>query len=108
MNLATLAAGMFMLTVLPSLAHADCAEHARQLGYQCGHGAGFVARFAPDGASVTVVLPDQTEITLPAQPVGSGFRYADAMHELRGKGGEALWTIGRRVPVRCVAPDAGR
>ncbi len=69
--------------------------------YACASGEGLVAEFAVDRASVRVVPVNGTAIVLPIQPSGSGFRYADARHEFRGKGAEAMWTIGRRAPLRC-------
>lgn len=53
----------------------------------------------------TVVTPDGTVITLPQQPSASGFWYSTGRHELRGKGNEITWTIGRRVPVTCQLRD---
>ena len=42
-------------------------------------------------------------LLLPQAPAGSGFLYETPRHSLRGKGTEAMWTVGRKVPVRCVA-----
>lgn len=69
--------------------------------YACSGGEGLAVEFSVDRASVRVVPVNGTAIVLPSQPAGSGFRYADARHALRGKGAEATWTIGRRAPLRC-------
>jgi membrane-bound inhibitor of C-type lysozyme len=71
--------------------------------YACAGGEGLVVEFAVDRTSVRIVPVNGTAIVLPIQPSGSGFRYADARHELRGKGAEAMWVVGRRAPLRCRA-----
>lgn len=50
---------------------------------------------------VSITLPDGGVIDLPIAVSGSGFRYATAKHELRGKGHDATWTVGRRMPIEC-------
>ena len=74
--------------------------HAR---YVCRDGTQFSVRFADGAAGVT--LSDGTKLSLPQQMSGSGFRYSSARFELRGKGRDALWTVGRRVPVECRAVE---
>jgi membrane-bound inhibitor of C-type lysozyme len=55
-----------------------------------------------DPAKPAIVRPPGgAEITLPPQPSGSGFRYADETHELLGKGREVTWTEGSAPPVVC-------
>lgn len=67
--------------------------------YICDDGSTLVVRFEPELARVS--LPGGDEVVLPQQQAGSGIWYAGPRHELRGKGGEATWTMGRRVPVVC-------
>ncbi|MBN8410943.1 MliC family protein [Halomonas denitrificans] len=65
-----------------------------------------------DGSQFTIVFdsPDSAEVRmhgdrypLERQPVASGMSYAseNGQHVFRGKGNEATWTIGRRMPVNC-------
>lgn len=67
--------------------------------YSCEDGLTLRVRFARDGAHVT--LPSGEQLLLPQQPAGSGTSYATPRHELRGKGEDATWTVGRRVPIGC-------
>ncbi|MEX6725850.1 MliC family protein [Parapedomonas caeni] len=60
-----------------------------------------VVAFKDEHAEVT--LPDGTRLTLPQQRAASGFWYATPRHELRGKGQEATWTVGRAAPLACRA-----
>jgi membrane-bound inhibitor of C-type lysozyme len=65
-----------------------------------------VAFLTAAGAEQAVVRPSNgPAVTLPVQISGSGFRYADAAHELRGKGREVTWTEGRANPIVCTASD---
>ncbi|MGU3468475.1 MliC family protein [Methylobacterium sp. C33D] len=62
----------------------------------------FVNAAGPDRA---VVRPaNGAAVTLPVQISGSGYRYADATHELRGKGRSVTWTDGAAKPVTCTDP----
>ncbi|SFL32719.1 MliC family protein [Methylobacterium pseudosasicola] len=45
--------------------------------------------------------PSGPSVTLPIKPSGSGFRYADETHELRGKGQEVIWTDASKRPIVC-------
>ncbi|UFN50568.1 MliC family protein [Roseomonas sp. OT10] len=71
--------------------------------YACEGGLRFTATFRPSRSDVEIALPGAAPITLPQQVSGSGIRYADAVHELRGKGGDATWTVGRQAPLACRA-----
>ncbi len=50
-----------------------------------------------------VTLADGTLITLPAQIVASGFMYSNGKYSLRGKGNEAMWSVGRMLAEQCLA-----
>lgn len=70
--------------------------------FACGDGLRLTAVFRPSRSEVEIRLPNAAPIVLPQQPSGSGIRYADARHELRGKGRDATWTDGQ-VSVSCRA-----
>ncbi|MGU3538784.1 MliC family protein [Methylobacterium sp. A54F] len=53
------------------------------------------------GKPAIVRPPGGAAVTLPEQLSGSGFRYADDTHELRGKGQEVTWTDAAQPPVVC-------
>ncbi|MDH3032579.1 MliC family protein [Methylobacterium fujisawaense] len=54
------------------------------------------------GPEQAIVRPgDGGAVTLPVQLSGSGFRYTDATHELRGKGRSVTWTDGSGKPITC-------
>jgi membrane-bound inhibitor of C-type lysozyme len=74
--------------------------HAR---YVCEDGTRFLVRFVDQTAVVT--LADGTKVTLPQQLSGSGFWYSSGRFELRGKGRDATWTVGRKMPVNCSAVE---
>lgn len=59
----------------------------------------------PTKAAV-VQTPDGSQLSLPAQESGSGYRYADETHELRGKGREVTWKDGAKPPVVCTEETA--
>lgn len=68
--------------------------------YSCDEGRMTLrVRFTHDAAYVT--LPSGEEVVLPQQPAASGMAYGTPQNELRGKGDEATWTTGRRVPIAC-------
>ncbi len=41
--------------------------------------------------------------TLPAEEVASGFEYSNGRYSLRGKGNEAIWTVGKMTAEQCIA-----
>ena len=67
--------------------------------YACENGSALNVRFVPEGAYVSAA--DGPEVLLPQLPVASGILYGTAHLQLRGKGEEATWTVGRRVPTAC-------
>lgn len=52
-------------------------------------------------APAIVRTADGSQVSLPVKESGSGFRYADDKHELRGKGREVMWSDGSKPPVIC-------
>lgn len=50
-----------------------------------------------------VLLADGYSADLPQQPAASGFQYADARHDLRGKGSEVTFTLSGRPTLYCTA-----
>lgn len=72
--------------------------------YACEGGVQLHVRFARDAAWVG--MPDGSTIELPQQPSASGFWYGTPRHALRGKGRTAQWTVGRAMPLQCLALSA--
>ncbi len=86
---------------------AGCASSPKSVPMQefrCDDGTVLSVSFHENEA--TVVLPNGEVATLPQQRAASGFWYSSGRHELRGKGYEATWTIGRRAPTTCRASAA--
>jgi membrane-bound inhibitor of C-type lysozyme len=69
--------------------------------YACDDRSTLAVRFSADGNQAFVERPGQPTLMLPRQVSGSGFLYETPQYTLRGKGDEAIWTVGRRVPVQC-------
>ncbi|MEE7493441.1 MliC family protein [Methylobacterium oryzae] len=71
--------------------------------FACANGQALAVTFVnAAGPDKAVVRPaGGAAVTLPVQLSGSGFRYADATHELRGKGRSVTWTDGSGKPVTC-------
>jgi membrane-bound inhibitor of C-type lysozyme len=92
------------VAALAVLALSGCGSAAQKIPqalYSCDDGTQFSASFPGNAALVT--LQDHQTVTLPQQRSGSGFWYSSGRYELRGKGKEATWTVGRRTPVHCRA-----
>jgi membrane-bound inhibitor of C-type lysozyme len=90
-------AGLISLTALyfaPALA-----AQAADINYACENGTALIVAFSEKAADVT--LPDGAKVSLPQQASGSGFWYSNGRYELRGKGEEAQFAIGRMAPVPC-------
>lgn len=77
------------------------ASAAPTVVYQCEDVVRLSVRFESDQARVS--LPDGAVLSLPQQRAASGFWYSSGLHTLRGKGDEAEWTVGRRMPMACRA-----
>jgi membrane-bound inhibitor of C-type lysozyme len=72
---------------------------AAEIRFACDNGTALVVAFSE--ASVEITLPDGAKVSLPQQVSGSGFWYSNGRYELRGKGEEAQFAIGRMAPVNC-------
>ncbi|WP_366653593.1 MliC family protein [Fodinicurvata sp. EGI_FJ10296] len=70
--------------------------------YACDGGLRLSVDFDGDRTTVTTER-GADPLVLPQQPAGSGFRYATATHELRGQRRDAMWTVGRMMPIACTA-----
>lgn len=79
----------------------DTQSDVTRARYQCDGTLVLDVVFGKDYADVT--MSDTDTIRVPIAVSGSGFRYSTGIHELRGKGTEATWTIGRRMPIQCQA-----
>lgn len=55
-------------------------------------------------ATAAIVNLNGEEVaTLPAEEVASGFEYSNGRYSLRGKGNEAIWTVGEMTAEQCIA-----
>ena len=93
--------------LLPALLLAGC-ETAPKPGeakvvYRCEDGQVLNVHFTERTAKVT--LPTKVELVLPLQRTASGTAYGTPQHQLRGKGDEAMWTVGTAAPVNCRVVD---
>lgn len=97
-HLAWLAAGCGMALLAGCMPRATAVP---SVVYQCEDAVRLSVRFEADKALVS--LPDGAVLSLAQQPAASGFWYSSGLHTLRGKGDEAQWTVGRRMPMDCRA-----
>ncbi|MEN2976619.1 MliC family protein (plasmid) [Tistrella bauzanensis] len=67
--------------------------------YVCDDGSVLDVRF--QGETATVATSTGGTVVLPQRVSGSGFRYADAGHSLRGKGRAANWTVDGTTATTC-------
>ncbi|MDH4440657.1 MAG: MliC family protein [Rhizobium sp.] len=75
------------------------ATQAADIRYACENGTALVVAFSANAADIT--LPDGAKVSLPQQVSASGFWYSNGRYELRGKGDDAQFTIGRMTPIPC-------
>lgn len=78
---------------------------ANVVKYVCDRGTQLKATFSADGENVKISTQSVENLVIPSQVTGSGFLYSNGRYELRGKGNEALWSVGRMAAERCVADD---
>ncbi|MCJ2094505.1 MliC family protein [Methylobacterium sp. J-072] len=76
---------------------------AHKVVFSCPKDQTLTVAFVTAGQAEQAVVqpPSGSAVTLPIQPSGSGFRYADETHELRGKGQEVIWTDASKRPIVC-------
>ncbi|EKF58608.1 hypothetical protein QWE_18448 [Agrobacterium albertimagni AOL15] len=74
-------------------------SRAADIKYACEDGTTLTVAFSEAQAEVTI--PDGSKVSLPQQPAASGFWYSNGRYELRGKGEELQFAIGRMAPVTC-------
>ncbi|WP_372053008.1 MliC family protein (plasmid) [Tistrella mobilis] len=77
--------------------------------YVCDDGTRLDVRFINgptlEDSRAIVSLGEGDPLSLPQQMAASGIWYATPRHELRGKGREATWTVGRRTAAHCQATE---
>ncbi|QLF70187.1 MliC family protein [Peteryoungia desertarenae] len=86
---------------MASTALAADSTGSRPVLFSCDNGITLSVLFAKDHADVT--LADGTVVSLPQQIAASGYWYSNGRYELRGKGDEAKFAIGRMAPSTCKA-----
>ncbi|RKE85121.1 MliC family protein [Rhizobium sp. AG855] len=74
-------------------------SRAAAIKYTCDGGDVLTVAFSESSAELT--LPDGVKVSLPQQQAASGFWYSNGGYELRGKGEELQFAIGRMAPVTC-------
>ena len=72
------------------------------LGATLGRLPGIGWLFDNTANTATVTTDTIKNVVLPGKPTGSGYWYSDGRHGLRGKGKEAMWEVGRMVPIKCM------
>ncbi|WP_162244069.1 MliC family protein [Pseudorhodoferax sp. Leaf265] len=70
------------------------------VAYTCEGGVRLDVRFERNHALLS--LPGGGEARLAQQASGSGFWYAGAGHQLRGRGQALQWTVGQAQPLACL------
>jgi len=68
--------------------------------YDCGNGTRLKVDYV-DAGSVMVQMNDNPPVTIPADPSASGAKYMSPTHQFWNKGDEAMWTVGRMMPMTC-------
>jgi heat shock protein HslJ len=81
----------------------EAAATTNRATYACADGTTLTVTFDPAAETAAVSVDGGAPILLPQAISGSGFRYETPQHALHGKGVVALWSVGRRAPVRCEA-----
>jgi membrane-bound inhibitor of C-type lysozyme len=82
-----------LCAMLIAVASMNASAEVRTIAFSCSDGAPLEVTFAADPSGPAVVRrSSDVPVTLPAQPTGSGYRYGDGAHELRGRGQVVTWT----------------
>lgn len=90
---------------IPATDTATAAPQVFTARYVCDDGSVLDVRF--QGETATVAMSTGGTVVLPQRVSGSGFRYADAGHSLRGKGRAANWTVGGTTATTCQDQEPG-
>lgn len=69
--------------------------------FTCESGSKLNVVFDNAANTATVTTDTLNGVVLPGKPVASGFWYSNGRNGLRGKGKEAMWEVGRALPVKC-------
>ncbi|WP_370979692.1 MliC family protein [Agaribacterium sp. ZY112] len=70
--------------------------------YRCDRGAELALTFSDDGEQLNLVVEGQS-MSLTRQVVASGFHYTNGHYDIRGKGDELMYSVGRMAPTKCMA-----
>ncbi len=76
--------------------------NTREVAFACDNGEAMRVRFT-EAPAQAVLMRGGSELVLPQQPSGSGFRYGNGRNTIHGQGDELMVEIGRMVPIRCTA-----
>jgi membrane-bound inhibitor of C-type lysozyme len=68
--------------------------------YDCGNGTRLKVDYL-SGDRVMVKMNDNPPVTIPADKSASGAKYMSPTHQFWSKGDEAMWTVGRMMPMTC-------
>ena len=86
-----------------SRAAEPASANTNRVVFVCPQGAWLTVEFVISDPTKPAIVrtPDGGRLSLPAQPSGSGYRYADETHALRGTGRAVTWTDASKPPVVC-------
>ena len=91
-------------SAIAALALAGCTQSVGGPGastyYDCGNGTRLKVDYL-SGDRVSVQMNDNAPVTIPADRSASGAKYMSGTHQFWSKGDEAIWTVGRMVPMTC-------
>lgn len=92
--------------LIPGLAGTAQAEAINAV-FDCDNGQTLNVVFDNDKepAVAVVTIEGEEPLTLPIAMSGSGYYYTNGKYGLRGKGQEAMWEVGRMVPIDCKQAD---
>lgn len=93
-----------MAATLIALALGGCTQTVGGPGassyFDCGNGTRLKVDYL-DGDRVMVQMNDNAPVTIPADRSASGAKYMSPTHQFWNKGDEAMWTVGRMMPMTC-------
>lgn len=101
LSLASVLVSLLLVGCTTASTHSnDPQDNYPQTDYRCDDGTEFTVIFDQQEDAALVMINGDT-LRLESQRPASGMWYATPTHEFRGKGDEATWTVGRRVPSEC-------